>query len=130
MNDDQRYIWNGVLTMYEGFIEKNRPKIDQFIHEDCTVWDSHERNLAFGLKGLNEVRARRPQDGSGPKVERIDATEPVINIYGDMAVARHYLTVVYADAPSREIRNTGVWKKFDKGWQLVHNHEDELLMAH
>jgi len=90
MNDDQRYIWNGVLTMYEGFIEKNRPKIDQFIHEDCTVWDSHERNLAFGLKGLNEVRARRPQDGSGPKAERIDATEPEITIYGDMAVARHY----------------------------------------
>ena len=53
MNDDQRYIWNGVLTMYEGFIEKNRPKIDQFIHEDCTVWDSSERDLAFGLKGLN-----------------------------------------------------------------------------
>ena len=128
MNDDQRYIWNGVLTMYEGFIEKNRPKIDQFIHEDCTVWDSSERDLAFGLKGLNEVRARRPQDPSAPQVERIDASDPVINIYGDMAVARHYLKVVYVNhaSPTREVRNTGVWKKFDKGWQLVHNHEDEL----
>ncbi len=128
MNDDQRYIWNGVLTMYEGFIEKNRPKIDQFIHEDCTVWDSSERDLAFGLKGLNEVRARRPQDPSAPQVERIDATDPVITIYGDMAVARHYLKVVYVNnaSPTREVRNTGVWKKFDKGWQLVHNHEDEL----
>lgn len=132
MNDDQRYIWNGVLTMYEGFIEKNRPKIDQFIHEDCTVWDSHERDLAFGIKGLNEVRARRPQDPSAPQAERIDATDPVITIYGDMAVARHYLKVSYVNnaAPSREIRNTGVWKKFDKGWQLVHNHEDELPLAH
>jgi hypothetical protein len=128
MNDDQRYIWNGVLTMYEGFIEKNRPKIDQFIHEDCTVWDSSERDLAFGLKGLNEVRARRPQDPSAPQVERIDASDPVITIYGDMAVARHYLKVVYVNnaSPTREVRNTGVWKKFDKGWQLVHNHEDEL----
>lgn len=132
MNDDQRYIWNGVLTMYEGFIEKNRPKIDQFIHEDCTVWDSHERDLAFGIKGLNEVRARRPQDPSAPQVERIDATDPVITIYGDMAVARHYLKVIYVNnaSPSREIRNTGVWKKFEKGWQLVHNHEDELPLAH
>jgi hypothetical protein len=128
MNDDQRYIWNGVLTMYEGFIEKNRPKIDQFIHEDCTVWDSSERDLAFGLKGLNEVRARRPQDPSAPQVERIDASDPVITIYGDMAVARHYLKVVYVNnaSPTREVRNTGVWKKFEKGWQLVHNHEDEL----
>ena len=128
MNDDQRYIWNGVLTMYEGFIEKNRPKIDQFIHEDCTVWDSSERDLAFGLKGLNEVRARRPQDPSAPQVDRIDASDPVITIYGDMAVARHYLKVVYVNnaSPTREVRNTGVWKKFEKGWQLVHNHEDEL----
>jgi hypothetical protein len=128
MNDDQRYIWNGVLTMYEGFIEKNRPKIDQFIQEDCTVWDSSERDLAFGLKGLNEVRARRPQDPSAPQVERIDASDPVITIYGDMAVARHYLKVVYVNnaSPTREVRNTGVWKKFEKGWQLVHNHEDEL----
>jgi ketosteroid isomerase-like protein len=128
MNDDQKYIWNGVLTMYEGFIEKDRPKIDQFINEDCTVWDSSERDLAFGLKGLNEVRARRPQDDSAPKVEKIDATDPVINIYGDFAVARHYLKVIYQSnsSPTREVRNTGVWKKFDKGWQLVHNHEDEL----
>jgi len=48
MNADQEYIWNGVLTMYEGFIEKNRPKIDKFINEDCTVWDSTERDMAFG----------------------------------------------------------------------------------
>ena len=74
MNKDQEYIWNGVLTMYQGFIEKNRPKIDQFIHEDCTVWDSTERDLAFGLKGLNEIRSRRPKNDDAPKVERIDAT--------------------------------------------------------
>jgi hypothetical protein len=84
--------------------------------------------MAFGIKGLNEVRARRPQDPSAPQVERIDATDPVITIYDDMAVARHYFKVVYANnaSPTREVRNTGVWKKFDKGWQLVHNHEDEL----
>ncbi|MEY2822804.1 MAG: hypothetical protein RLZZ485_440, partial [Actinomycetota bacterium] len=54
------------------------------------------------------------------------ATDPVITIYGDMAVNRHYLKVIYSDAPSREVRNTGVWKRFPQGWQLVHNHEDEL----
>lgn len=128
MNKDQEYIWNGVLTMYQGFIEKNRPKIDQFINEDCTVWDSTERDLAFGLKGLNEIRSRRPKNDDAPKVERIDATDPVIDIYGDFAVARHYLKVVYKDSksPTREVRNTGVWRQFSNGWQLVHNHEDEL----
>ena len=128
MNADKDYIWNGVLTMYEGFTEKNRPKIDQFINEDCTVWDSSERDMAFGLKGLNEVRGRRPNDTNAPQVEKIDASDPVIDIYGDFAVARHYLKVVYinSSSPTREVRNTGVWRKFPQGWQLIHNHEDEL----
>lgn len=130
MNADKDYIWNGVLTMYEGFTEKNRPKIDQFINEDCTVWDSSERDMAFGLKGLNEVRGRRPNDTNAPQVEKIDASDPVIDIYGDFAVARHYLKVVYKNnsSPTREVRNTGVWRKFPQGWQLIHNHEDELAL--
>ena len=132
MNVDQEYMWNGVLTMYQGFIEKDRPKIDKFIHEDCTVWDSSERDLAFGLKGLNEIRGRRPNDPSAPQVEKIDATDPVIDVYGDFAVARHYLKVIYKNnsSPSREVRNTGIWRKFPQGWQLIHNHEDELPLSY
>lgn len=128
MDADQKYIWNGVLTMYEGFIEKDRPKIDQFINEDCTVWDSSERDMAFGIKGLNEVRGRRPNDPSAPRPLKIDATDPVIDIHGDLAIARHYLKVSYENnaSPTREIRNTGIWKRFPQGWQLIHNHEDEL----
>ena len=131
MKEVQDYIWNSVLSMYEGFIEKDRPKIDQFINEDCTVWDSSERDMAFGLAGLNEVRARRPKVESEPQVEKIDAYDPVIDVFGDTAIARHYLRVTFIDnkLPSREIRNTGIWREFPQGWQLVHNHEDELPLV-
>ena len=47
------------------------------------------------LRGLNEVRGRRPNDPNAPQVERIDATDPVITVHGDFAIARHYLKVVY-----------------------------------
>jgi hypothetical protein len=131
MKEVQDFIWNGILSMYEGFMEKDRPKIDQFINEDCTVWDSSERDLAFGLSGLNEVRARRPEGDSGPQVEKIDAYDPVINVFEDFAVVRHYLRVTYKndELPSREIRNTGVWRKFPQGWQIIHGHEDELPIS-
>ena len=84
--------------------------------------------MAFGIKGLNEVRGRRPTDPNAPQVERIDATDPVISIHGDFAIARHYFKVVYKNgsSPTREVRNTGIWQKFPVGWQIIHNHEDEL----
>jgi len=128
MKEDEEYIWNGVLTMYEGFMESDRPKIDQFINEDCTVWDSSERDMAFGLSGLNAVRARRPQENSGPPDEKIEAYDPVIDVIGDFAIARHYLKVSFQNEQTTpiEIRNTGIWRKFPQGWQLIHNHEDEL----
>ena len=121
------YIWNGVLDMYAGFISQDRERIDQYIHKDVTLWDSTERNLAFGMKGLNGVRARRPKEDNGPKVTRIDAIEPVIDIYGDFAICRHYLIVNFDQGqPPQEVRNTGIWRSFPEGWRIIHNHEDEL----
>jgi ketosteroid isomerase-like protein len=79
------------------------------------------------MKGLNEVRARRPKDDSGPKVIRIDANEPVIDVFGDFAICRHYLVVNFdGNLPPQEVRNTGIWRKFPDGWFIIHNHEDEL----
>ena len=129
MNDQEsrEYIWNSVLDMYAGFTSGDRERIDQYIAEDVTLWDSSERDLAFGKKGLNEVRARRPKDDLAPKVTKLDSYSPVIDIFGDLAICRHYLRVTFdTGLQSPEIRNTAVWKKFPQGWQIIHNHEDEL----
>ena len=66
MNADQEYIWNGVLTMYEGFIEKNRPKIDKFIndkHENAENNEDENRceKLFLGWISNSWVRDYSPE---------------------------------------------------------------------
>jgi ketosteroid isomerase-like protein len=127
MADTKEYIWQAVRDMLDGFLEGDRPKIDRYIHEDCTFWDSSEPKLGFGLKDLNAIRDRRPKVDTGPKVVKIDAIEPIIDVYDDFAVCRHILHVRHSDSrPTEVIRNTAVWRKFPEGWFLIHNHEDEL----
>lgn len=123
---DQTEIWDAVLDMYDGFLTGDRARIDRHIHDDATVWDSEEPDLAIGRHQLDEIRSRRPSDPGANQVTDLKASSPVIDVWDDTAVCRHLLLVTFADAPAQHVRNTGVWRRFDGRWQLVHNHEDVL----
>ena len=126
-NEDQKQIWHAVREMLDGFLAGDRPRIDQHINVDCTIWDSSEPDMAFGLAGLNAVRDRRPPSGDQTTVKEIESLHPVIDVFGDFGICRHWLVVHYTDGrKSSRVRNTGVWRKFPQGWQVIHNHEDEL----
>jgi ketosteroid isomerase-like protein len=122
---DSEEIWQAQLDMYDGFLRGDRTQIDRHIAEDATLWDSAEPALAVGKAGLDEVRARRPADG--PQVSDLQANLLRIDVWDDIAVSRHELRVVFADGrPDENVRNTGVWRRRDGQWLVVHNHEDVL----
>lgn len=124
---DKDEIWAAVQDMYAGFLAKDRARIDQHIHEDATVWDSEEPDLAVGKAELDAIRERRPTDPTSPVVVDLQASSPVIDVWGDTAVCRHLLDVTFAgDVPPQHVRNTGVWRRVDGRWVVVHNHEDVL----
>ena len=35
----------------------------------------------------------------------------MIDVFGDVALVRHLLTVVYPDGREQRLRNTGVWRR-------------------
>lgn len=125
---DRDEIWRALLDMYDGFLTGDRPRIDQHIWVDATIWDSEEPDLAIGRDALDEIRALRPQDDAAPKVADIVASSPVIDVWGDTAVCRHLIDVTFVDdaAPTQHVRNTGVWRRIDGRWLVAHNHEDVL----
>ncbi len=75
-----------------------------------------------GKRELDELRDRRPP-GAPPSA--IEASDPVIDIWGDTALVRHLLSVV-EDGRTTRVRNTSVWRRQDGEWLCVHNHEDVL----
>lgn len=124
---DAQWLSAAVTDMYDAYMAADRARADSYIAQDVTIWDTDHEPLVFGLSGLNELRDSRPA-GSVEAVAGIDVTEPLVDIWGDMAVVRHTFTVRYVDpaaAPER-VRNTAVWQRRDGRWLIVHNHEDVL----
>ena len=124
MADETDEIWKAVNAIYAAYLAGDRAAIDAHIADDATLWDSAHAPLLRGKAQLEALRDTRPADG--PQPVDLRASDPVIDVYGDVAVARHVLTVVFESQTEERIRNTGVWRKLDGRWQVVHNHEDVL----
>lgn len=122
-------IWGNVRKMLDAFMAKDRKLADSYISDDVTLWDSEERELVLSLAGLNQLRDRRPTDGSGPRLLGIDTLKPVISIHGDFAIARYELHVRTEGGQHDEyIRNTAIWRRENGDWKCFHNHEDKLAV--
>jgi ketosteroid isomerase-like protein len=122
---DEEHVWAAVNAIYAGFLAGDREAIDRHIAPDATIWDSASVPLIRGRAELDAVRDTRPPDA--PRPSRLDAVEPVIDVFEDVALVRHVLVVTFPPESGEEeqrIRNTSVWRKLDGRWLCVHNHED------
>lgn len=124
MERDAESIWSTINAIYDAFLVGDRSTIDSAIDEDATVWDSSHAPLLRGKRELDAVRDARPSDGHRPT--ELVATDPVIDVWGDVALARHVLVARYEGQADQRIRNTSAWRRKDARWVCVHNHEDLL----
>ncbi len=124
-SEPQAAVWAATLDIYAGFLAGDRSRIDGHLHPDGTFWDSAEAELIRGRAELDAARDRRPVAAGGPAVVALDAVDPVIDVWGDTALARHWLTVRFDDStPPESVRVTTVWRLTAGSWRAVHNHED------
>jgi ketosteroid isomerase-like protein len=121
MEPEAQEVWDAVQSIYAGFLAGDRDAVDANISPEATMWDSSHEPLLRGKADLDAVRDARPADG--PKPTSLRAADPVIDVYGDVALVRHVLLVHFPGATQR-IRNTSVWRKDAGRWLCVHNHED------
>jgi ketosteroid isomerase-like protein len=122
MDAEAELLWAAVNAVYAGFLAGDRDAIDDNISPDATIWDSAHEPLLRGKAELDALRDARPTDGPGPT--DLEARDPVIDIFGDVALVRHVLVARFPDGGEQRIRNTSVWRRVDGRWLCVHNHED------
>ena len=111
-------------AIYEGFLAGDRATIDRWISPEATMWDAFHEPLVRGRAELNALRDSRPADR--PKPVALVPSDEVVDVYGDVGVVRHVLTVRYEDGAEDRVRNTSVWRRENGQWLCVHNHEDLL----
>ena len=121
---DETEIWARVRAIYDGFLAGDTDGVDALLQRDVTIWDSAEFSLTRGLGPLRDLRRRRPHDPGAPAVTKLDARDPVIDVWGDTALVRHVLIVELSDGTRETVRNTSVWRRAEGAWLAVHNHED------
>jgi ketosteroid isomerase-like protein len=125
VDTEHETIFGAVQAIYAGFLAGDRAAVDAQISPVATIWDSAHEPLIRGRGEMDAVRDARPR--GGPMPAELQAIEPVIDVFGDIALVRHVLVVTFppdTDLPEQRIRNTSVWRKTDGRWLCIHNHED------
>jgi hypothetical protein len=128
-SDEQLRVWEEQKAMYAGFLAGDRARTDAHIAPYVTIWDGVVAPLADGLDQFDLIRAARPVGPDAPVVSLIEARQPIVDVWGDTAAARHTLHIEYerGAAPDELIRVSTVWRSIDGEWILVHSHEDLFL---
>jgi len=123
---EEERVWLAMKEIYSQSLAGEVQRVTELMHADVTLWDSETEQLAFGVPHLLELRSGQPQRKPKFMPIALDASEPVVDVWGDVAVLRHRLVVRFADGEGEEvrIRNTSAWRLTDGQWQLAHNHED------
>lgn len=127
LDADQRAIWDEQKAIYTAFLAGDRARIDRHIHPDATIWDAVTERLARGLADLDAIRATRPTGAAQPVTTRVEVADPIIDVSGDLAVARHVLRVEEhgPDGAERQLmRVSQGWRRIDGVWHIIHSHED------
>ncbi|OIJ63871.1 YybH family protein [Streptomyces mangrovisoli] len=128
---DEAAVWAVVIGMYAAYEAGDRARIDAHLDPEATVWDSAAEPLLFGKADLDRIRDERPGAGEGPRESGLHAHNPVVDVFGDLALLRYLLRVDFdPDADGRPlraeiVRNTAVLRRgTDAVWRIVHLHED------
>lgn len=124
---DQGAIWDEQKAIYTAFLAGDRARIDRHIHPDATIWDAVTERIARGLADLDAIRATRPTGTAQPVTTRVEVDDPIIDVSGDLAVARHLLRVeehTAAGAERQLMRVSQGWRRIDGVWHIIHSHED------
>lgn len=123
---DLAAVWTVITDMYAGYTAGDRERIDSHLDPDATVWDSATPELLCGKTDLDRVRDNRPTADGAPAETGLTPYGQVIDVFGELAVARYWLRVDFPTALPELARNTAVLRRarHDGHWLLVHLHED------
>lgn len=127
---DQLWIWTEQKAIYGGFLAGDPGRVDRRIAKEATIWDWETERLPKNHAEFDKVRAARPKGDDVPVAIALTTDDPVITVFGDLALCRHLVTGTYrmpdGSLDAKVIRCTLLWQKRDGDWWILHSHEDVI----
>lgn len=127
-DDDQLSIWNEQKAIYAAFLVGDAKRVDRRIAPEATIWDWETERIPKSHAEFDKVRARRPKGDHVPTPISMTTDDPVITIFGDLALCRHLVTCTYRQPDGsligRTLRCTLQWQRKSGEWWIIHSHED------
>ena len=117
-----------IRGIYEAFAAGEVGAIEQALADECTVWDVFTPQLIKGRRERDRFHAADQEQKSSRGPLRWHLDEPLIEVWGETAIARYVLEFAYAPprAVAGTIRITDVLRKRAGRWQIVHHHEGQV----
>ena len=111
--------------LYDAVVAGDRPRFDGHLAADVTIWESNVPALMRGVPALARYRDERDARNGPPALVSLNACDRLVDVHGDIAVARYRLVARTAD-DIREFRVTDVLRRAGAGtWHVVHHHAEQ-----
>lgn len=125
MTADTQAIANIIKGVFKAFENHSPEGIEEHMHPDVTVWDVFTPQLIRGKEEREKFHRddQAQMQARGPLTLKLE--EPVVDSWGDSAIARYYLEYDYQppNAAQGRVRITNVFRRIDGRWLIVHHHE-------
>jgi ketosteroid isomerase-like protein len=122
---DAHEVEQAIRGMFRRFAEHDPDGVEAALHPQCTVWDVFTPELIMGVEERRRFHAADQAQAQARGALSMDIDEPVIDVWGDTAVARYVLHFRYLppNAVEGSVRITSVLRRTAGRWLIVHHHE-------
>ena len=114
-----------IRGIFENFAAHRSDDIESALDDDCTIWDVFQPDLIRGPAERERFHAADQAQMQARGKLTLTVETPLIDIWGDTAVARYVLSFRYAPPNATEgtVRITDVLRRRNGRWVVVHHHE-------
>ncbi len=122
---DNKEIERIIYSIFNAFQAGETNKIEDFLHENATVWDVFTPDLIRGKEQLEEFHNKDQEQKDSRGALSIDIEKPLITVRENSAIALYYLNFKYEEpnAISGRVRITDIFSRDETGWKIIHHHE-------
>ena len=127
-DSEQAAVWAVVTDLYQAYLDDDRLRLEGHLADGCTMWETASQDLRTKADLVAARVAAAGKPAAPRKMPlRLNATEPVVVVSGDLAYEHHVLDAVFADSTLDEhLRCTSALRRIDGAWRFVHHHEERL----